>query len=96
MPHSFDSHDRKYLAELMRDLPVTPPVSLDESIERIKDFCNSQPPAEEFAEVLQKLPQRICRSPCGAARFTCGISSLLKGAASVPKGICSGRSGVAS
>jgi hypothetical protein len=58
LPHSFDSHDRKYLAELMQDFPVTPPISLDAAIERIKDFCNNQLPAEEFAEELKKLPQK--------------------------------------
>lgn len=60
MRHSFDSHDRKYLAELMHDFPVTPPISLDAAIERIKDFCNSQLPAEEFAEALKKSsPQAV-------------------------------------
>jgi fido (protein-threonine AMPylation protein) len=42
----------------MQDFPVTPPISLDAAIERIKDFCNSQLPAEEFAAALKKLPQQ--------------------------------------
>lgn len=58
MRHSFDSHDRKYLAELMQEFSVTPPISLEAAIERIKDFCNSQLPAEEFAAALKKLPQQ--------------------------------------
>jgi hypothetical protein len=34
----------------LQDFPVIPPISLDTATERIKDFCNSQLPAEEFAE----------------------------------------------
>lgn len=61
MPHLFDSHDRKYLAELIQDFPVNPRISLDTATERIKDFCNSQPPAEAFAEELKKLPDKaVC------------------------------------
>ncbi|WP_417914198.1 hypothetical protein [Candidatus Electronema sp. JM] len=60
--HSFDSHDRKYLAELMQNFPVTHPISLDAAIERIKDFCNSQLPAEDFAEALKKLPPKVVES----------------------------------
>jgi Fic family protein len=42
----------------MQDFSVTPPISLEAAIERIKDFCNSQLPAEEFAAALKKLPQQ--------------------------------------
>jgi hypothetical protein len=38
----------------MQEFPVTPPISLDAAIERIKDFCNSQLPAEEFARALKR------------------------------------------
>lgn len=43
----------------MQDFPVNPPVYLDAATERIKDFCNSQLPAEEFAEALKKLPPQV-------------------------------------
>ena len=42
----------------MRYFPVDPPISLDAATERIKDFCNSQLPAEELAEALKGLPDK--------------------------------------
>ena len=42
----------------MQYFPVNPPISLDAATERIRDFCNNQIPAEEFAEELKKLPKK--------------------------------------
>jgi Fic family protein len=42
----------------MQYFPVNPKISLDAATERIRDFCNNQLPAEEFAEELKKLPKK--------------------------------------
>ena len=62
MPRSFDKHDREYLAELMQYFPVTLPLSLDAAEEQIKDSCNNQPSAEEFAEALKAQPEKAAYS----------------------------------
>lgn len=59
MFHSYDDkHEREYLAELMQYFPVHTPLSLDEADGQIKDFCNSLPSAEDFAEALKELPDK--------------------------------------
>lgn len=35
--HPFDTYDREYLAELIRDFPVSPSVTLDQALQQIKD-----------------------------------------------------------
>ncbi len=57
--HLFDSHDREYLAELMRDFPVSSEISLDRAIERIKDICNNYLRAEKIAEKLKRSPDDV-------------------------------------
>lgn len=43
----------------MREFPVIPPISFDAAIERLKDFCNNQPSAEDFARALKQWPPQV-------------------------------------
>lgn len=71
--HPFDTFDREYLAELIRDFPVSPPISVDDALQQLKDRSQQWSPFEfvdtvrnksvnfSFEEALPDLPRFLHR-----------------------------------
>lgn len=53
--HSFDNFDREYLEELIKAFPVTPPISLEEALKKLKDRSQQWSPFE-FVDLVQNEP----------------------------------------
>jgi len=50
--HPFDTFDREYLTELTRDFPVTPPISVDDALQQLKDRSQQWSPFE-FVDTIR-------------------------------------------
>lgn len=53
--HSFDTFDREYLKELIKEFPVTPPISLEKALKQLKDRSQQWNPFE-FVELIHTEP----------------------------------------